>query len=77
MDNNNSHESSCLQMFFKIGVLKNFAMFTRKHLVGFSFHKKETLTQAFPVNIANFLKAASLKEHLWWLLPNSNLILAT
>ena len=23
--------SSCLQMFFKLGVLKNFAIFTRKH----------------------------------------------
>ena len=47
-----------LQMFFiKISVLKNFAIFTRKHLCWY-----------FTMNIAKFLKTALFIEHFWWLL---------
>ena len=47
--------SSHSQMFFKIGVPKNFANFTGKH-------------RCFPVKFAKFLKAFFFTEHLWWLL---------
>ena len=53
-------------MFFKIGVLTNFAIFC----VGVSFYL--TLLQrdsgCFPVNFAKFLRKSSFIEHLWWLL---------
>ena len=47
------------QMFFKIGVVKNFTTFTRKH---------ETQHRCFPVNVAKFLRLTFFTEHLWWLL---------
>ena len=50
--------SSRSQMFFKLGVLKNFAKFKGKQLCksqAYNFIKKETLTQrCFPVNFAKF-----------------------
>ena len=47
-------------MFFK-GSLKNFAIFTEKHVLGSPFKglqlfKKETPTQVLPVDIAKFLR---------------------
>ena len=46
------------QMFFKIDVLKNFAIFTGRRFQH----------SCFPVNIAKFLKTAFFIEHLRWLL---------
>ena len=66
-------------MFFKMGVLKNFIILTRKHLYrspfllklqaeACNFIKKETLAQVFPVNSAKFSRTAFFTEHLQWLL---------
>ena len=66
------------QLLFKIGVLKNFAIFTGKHLCRSIFLIKlqgwnaATLFKrlqhsSFSVNIANFFKSFFI-EHLWWLL---------
>ena len=68
--------SSRSQMFFKVSVLGNFAIFTEKHLYWSLFFNnvsgigtpKETPTQMFSVNIAKFLRAGFFIEHLWWLL---------
>ena len=53
-------------MFFKIGVLENFANFTGKHLL-IKFATK-TLTQVFSYEICEILKNSFFIEHLWWLL---------
>ena len=58
-----SGRSSLSQMFFKIGFLKNFAIFTGKHL-GWSlffinFMKRRLQHRCFPVNITKFLRKAS------------------
>ena len=58
--------SSHLQMFFKIGVFRYFAIFTRKHLCWSLFLikrlkkrlYKETPNECFPVNIAKSLRTA-------------------
>ena len=56
--------SSRTQIFFKIGVLRNFTIFTGKHLCW-------SLEQgSFPVNIAKLLRTVFFIEHLWWLLLN-------
>ena len=60
-------------MFFKTGVLKNFAMFTGKSLCWsliliICFIKKILQHRYFSVNIAKFLKTALFIEHLRWLL---------
>ena len=47
--------SSRTQMFFKIGIPKNFTNFTGKH-------------RCFPVKFAKFLRTPSFTEHLRWLL---------
>ena len=63
--------SSCSQMFFKIGVLENSAIFTGKHLCWsfFFFFKKKILQyRCFHVNIAKFLRTAFFIENLRWLL---------
>ena len=69
--------SSRLQMFFKLGVLKNFAIFTGiqlcwilflKKLQACNFNKKRLQHKCLPANIANFLRAAFFIEHLRWLL---------
>ena len=61
--------TSCLQMFFKIGILKNFAIFTGKYLCGSvcNFIGKRFQRRCFPVNIAKFLRTAFFWEHLRWL----------
>ena len=70
--------SSPSEMFFEIGVLKNFAIFTGKHLCWSLFNKvagvrpatllKERLHhRCFLMNIAKFLRTAFVIEHLWWL----------
>ena len=48
-------EAVCMQMFFKTGVIRNFTLFTGKHLY-FNLIPKETSTQVFPVKIAIFYK---------------------
>ena len=62
------NRSSRSQMFFKIGVLKNFVIFTRKHLswqslfikvavlTGCNFIKKETPTQVFSCKYCEILR---------------------
>ena len=65
--------SSRLQIFFKIGVLKNFAIFTGKHLClclfnkvaglkSCNFIKKRLQHRCFPVNIVKFLRIPILKN---------------
>ena len=68
--------SSRLQMFFKIGVLKNCANFTGKHLCWSLFLKNSCSLKAcnfiikrlqhrcFPVRFTKFLKTPSFIEHL-------------
>ena len=46
-------------MFIKIGVLKNFPIFTGKH------REKRDSNLCFPVNPAKLLRTAFFKEHLW------------
>ena len=62
------YRSSRLQMFFKIVVLRNFEIFTGKHLCWSlqtcNFIKKRLQHRCFPVNISNFLRTASFIEHL-------------
>ena len=61
-------KSSHAQMFFRIGVLKNFA--TLKHLCRsfFSIKSKKRLRhRSFPVNIAKCLRTAFFIEQLRWL----------
>ena len=54
--------SSCSQMSFKIGVLKNPAKSIRKQLCqSLQLYQKETPTQVFSVNIAKFLRTTFLQ----------------
>ena len=53
----NRCRSSRSQMFFKIGVLKKFAMFTGKHLCWSLFLIKLQAFRCFSVNIAKLLRA--------------------
>ena len=65
-----------LQMFFKIGALKKFANFTRKHLSSSLFlielqlqlYQKEIPADGFFCEICEIFKNTFLKEYLWWLL---------
>ena len=79
----NNYRSSHLQLFFKIGVIKNFAIFTGKHVLkslfnklracncqACNFIKKRIKRRCFSVNLAKFFRAAFFVEHLWWLLVN-------
>ena len=68
----NSHP----EVFYKKGVLRNFAKFTGKYLCQILFFrlkpatllKKRLWRRCFPVNFAKFLRPPFLKEHLRWLL---------
>ena len=74
--------SSCSQMFFQIGVLKNFAKFTRKHQSQSLFFnkvaglrpatllKKRLWHRCFPANFAKLLRTPFRLEHLFQLLLN-------
>ena len=64
----NRCRSSRSQMFFKISVLKNFAIFTGKHLRWSLFLIKLQAFRCSPVNTAKFSRAAVFIEHLRWLL---------
>ena len=73
------YRGSCSKMLIKIGVLENFANFTRKRLFwsvlliklqasGLQLYLKETPKHRyFPVKPAKFLRTLILKEHLRWL----------
>ena len=61
---------SRLQMFFKIGVLKHFTIFTGKQSCrpeGLLHRHEKLLHRCFPVNIVKFLRAPFFTEHLRWL----------
>ena len=73
--------SSRSQIFFKIGVLKNFAKFTRKQpcwslfLITLQVWKPATLlkgdpTPVFSCEYGEFLRKAVFIEYLWWLRLN-------
>ena len=75
--------SSCLQMFFKIGVLKNFAIFTGEYLFWSLFLiklqlairpatllKTDSNTDVFLWILRNFTTPFFIK-HFWWLLLGS------
>ena len=68
--------SSRPQLFIKIGVLKNFAIFTRKHLCWSLYLKKafnfikETPTQVFSCENCKIFKNSFFIEYLRWLLQN-------
>ena len=72
---NNITRSSRSQMFFKIDFLRNFAIFTEKHLrvslflikQTCNFIKKRFQYKCFPVNIAKFLRTTFSITNLWWL----------
>ena len=66
-----NYRSSCSQMFFRIGVLKNFANFTRKHLCWSLFFDKRLQHRCFLVKFAKFYEHLFSPEHLLWLLLNS------
>ena len=72
-----SYRSSRSQMFFKIGIPKNFAIFTVKHLCRSPIlikvcndFKKRLQHKCFPVNIAKILRTSLFTEYIWWLLLN-------
>ena len=72
--------SSRPEVFFRKGVLRNFAKFTGKRLCQSLFFnkvaglrsatvfKKRLWHMCFPVNFAKFLRTLFFIEHLWWLL---------
>ena len=78
--------SSCLEVFCKKGVLKNFAKLTGKHLCQNHFFNKvaaprpATLLEKRPwhrcflVNLAKFLRTSFFIEYPWWLLLCMGLI---
>ena len=69
-------------MFYKKGVLKNFAKFTGKHTWQSPFSnkltdptpapvsKKKLWHRCFPVDFAKFVRASFFIEHLGWLLQD-------
>ena len=64
--------SSRPEVFYRKGVLRNFAKFTEKHLCH-SFRsatilKRRLWYRCFLVNLAKFLRTPFLTEHVWWLL---------
>ena len=67
--------SSRSKMFFSIGVLKNYTIFTGTHLFNkvprlqaCNFLKKRRQHRCFLVSIVKFLRAPFFTEQLWWLL---------
>ena len=69
-------------MFYKKGVLRNFAKFRVKHLCQRLFLnkiaalrpatllKRSLWHRCFPLNFAKFLRTPFFTEHVWWLLLN-------
>ena len=72
------------EVFYKIGVLRNFAKFAEKQLcrslffikvAGATLLKKRLCHMCFAMNFVKFLKTPFLSEHLWWLFLVINSIL--
>ena len=73
-------KSSHSQLFFKIDIVKSFAIFTGKHLCwnlfliklqgALNFIKKRFRHRCFPVNIAKFFSTAFFIKQVRWLLLN-------
>ena len=59
-----NYRSSRAQIFFKIGVLKNFANFSWMHL-SWSL-KKRLQHRCFDLKFAIHLRTSSFTGHLWW-----------
>ena len=59
--------SSRPEVFYKKGVLRNFAKVTGKNLCQSLFIKKRLWDSCFPVNFAKFLRAPFIIKHLWWM----------
>ena len=84
-----TYRSSRPEVFYKKGVLRNFAKFTRKHLCHSLFFnkvaglrpatllKKRLWHSCFPVNFAKFLRTPFFLEHFWWLLLHMGATKAT
>ena len=76
LQNTSRGRSNLSQMFFKIGALNNFAIFSGLDslfnkvscLEACDFIKKRLQHSYFPMNMAEFLRTAFFKEHFWWLL---------
>ena len=69
----NKKKKQPFAVFFRIGVLKNFAIFTEKHLCWSLFlinllatllKRDSNAGRYFPVNVAQFLRTAFFMEHL-------------
>ena len=56
------YRSNQSQMFFKIGVLKNFGIFTGKHLRGSLFLNKAILTQVFSCEYSKIFNNSFLER---------------
>ena len=65
-----SNRKSRSQMFFEIGLLKNLANFTGKHLCWSlcNFIKKRLQHRCFSVKFVKFPRIPFFREHFWWLL---------
>ena len=70
------YRSSRPDLFYKIGVVKNFGKFTGKRLcqslffnkiAGLRLLKKRLWHRCFPLNFAKFLRIPFFIEHLRWL----------
>ena len=87
LSSNCKHQKQPPEVFFQKGVLKNFPIFTEKHLCHSLFYNKvvglkpETLLKrilwhrCFSVNLRNFSEHDFFIEHLPWLLLNHILLL--
>ena len=66
------NRSSCLEVFCKKDVLRNFWKFTGKHLCqkACNLLKTRLWHKCFPVNFEKFLRTTFFLEHLWCLLQN-------
>ena len=57
--------TSYQRCFMKKGVLRNFTIFTGKHLYQSLFLKKETLVHVFSCEFREFSENTLFTEHLW------------
>ena len=61
------NRSSRLDVFCRIGVLRNFAKFTGKHLCQSLFFNEETQTKVFSCEFCEIPKNAFFIKHVQWL----------
>ena len=78
------HQKQLPEVFYKKGVLRNFAKFTGKHLCqslcfnrpqACNFIKKETLAEVFSCEFCEISKKTFFTEHLWVAASNSLILL--